>query len=75
MLTVFEDADRDPTLIDRGALNFVIVGAGATGTELAEALMADLINDTMPDQYPRPGREPCHRAGGRSRGRRAQRIL
>ncbi len=50
VLTVFEDADRDPTLIERGALNFVIVGAGATGTELAGS-MADLIRDTMPDEY------------------------
>jgi NADH dehydrogenase len=50
MLTVFEDADRDPTLIEQGALNFVIVGAGATGTELAGS-MADLIHDTMPDEY------------------------
>jgi NADH dehydrogenase len=50
ILTVFEDADRDPTLIDRGALNFVIVGAGATGTELAGS-MADMINETMPVEY------------------------
>ena len=50
MLTVFEDADRDPTLIERGALNFVIVGAGATGTELAGS-MADMIHETMPDEY------------------------
>ena len=50
MLAVFEDADRDPALIDRGALNFVIVGAGATGTELAGS-MADMINDTMPEEY------------------------
>jgi NADH dehydrogenase len=50
MLVLFEDADRDPTLIDRGALDFVIVGAGATGTELAGA-MADMINDTMPEEY------------------------
>lgn len=50
MLTVFEDADRDPALIDQGALNFVIVGAGATGTELAGS-MADMINETMPDEY------------------------
>ena len=50
ILTVFEDADRHPELIDRGALNFVIVGAGATGTELAGAL-ADLINETMPIEY------------------------
>ena len=50
MLTVFEDADRDHSLIERGALNFVIVGAGATGTELAGAL-ADMINETMPAEY------------------------
>ena len=50
ILALFEDADRDPGRIDRGALNFVIVGAGATGTELAGS-MADMINDTMPDEY------------------------
>jgi NADH dehydrogenase len=50
MLTVFEDADRDPTLIDQGALNFVIVGAGATGTELAGS-MADMIHETMTEEY------------------------
>ena len=50
ILTVFEDADRNPKLIDEGALNFVIVGAGATGVETAGAL-ADLINDVMPDRF------------------------
>jgi NADH dehydrogenase len=50
MLAAFEDADRDPALIDRGALNFVIVGAGATGTELAGS-MADMINETVPEEY------------------------
>jgi len=50
ILTVFEDADRDPSLIERGALNFVIVGAGATGTELAGA-MGDMIQETMPVEY------------------------
>jgi NADH dehydrogenase len=50
ILTVFEDADRDPALIEQGALNFVIVGAGATGTELAGA-MADMINETMTVEY------------------------
>jgi NADH dehydrogenase len=47
---VFEDADRNPKLLDRGALNFVIVGAGATGVETAGAL-ADLINDVMPGRF------------------------
>jgi NADH:ubiquinone reductase (H+-translocating) len=50
ILAVFEDADRDRSLIDQGALNFVIVGAGATGTELAGAL-ADMINETIPAEY------------------------
>jgi NADH:quinone reductase (non-electrogenic) len=50
ILAVFEDADRDPSLVDRGALNIVIVGAGATGTEVAGAI-GELIRDVMPSQY------------------------
>jgi NADH dehydrogenase len=50
ILALFEDADRSPGLIDRGALNFVVVGAGATGVEVAGAL-ADLIHDTMSVEY------------------------
>ena len=45
-----EDADNDATLIDRGALNIVVVGAGPTGVETAGA-MADLVNDVMPKRY------------------------
>jgi NADH dehydrogenase len=37
ILAMLESADRDPSLIDKGALNFVIVGGGATGTEMAGA--------------------------------------
>ncbi len=37
ILAVLEAADRDPSLVDKGALNFVIVGAGPTGTETAGA--------------------------------------
>lgn len=51
ILQVFEDASRDQSLLDRGALNFVIVGAGPTGVEMAGAL-ADLIRDTMTAEYP-----------------------
>jgi len=51
VLAVFEDADRDPGLVDKGALNFVVIGGGPTGTELAGAL-ADMINLTMPREYP-----------------------
>src|SRR3954469_816603 len=50
ILGVFEDADRDPALLDQGALNFVVVGGGATGVEIAGAL-ADLIADTMSIEY------------------------
>jgi len=37
ILAMLESADRDPSLIDRGALNFVIVGGGPTGAEMAGA--------------------------------------
>ena len=50
VIGVFEDADRHPELIDEGALNFVVVGGGPTGVELAGAL-ADLIRDTMTSEY------------------------
>jgi NADH dehydrogenase len=50
ILAVFEAADSDPSLIDQGALNFVVVGGGPTGVELAGAL-ADLLHDTMTDEY------------------------
>jgi NADH dehydrogenase len=50
ILAVFEEADRDQSLIERGALNFVVIGGGPTGVELAGGL-ADLIHDTMTGQY------------------------
>ena len=50
ILAIFESADRDPTLIKEGALNFVVVGGGPTGTEIAGAL-ADMIDDTMKSEY------------------------
>jgi NADH dehydrogenase len=50
VLTVFEDADRDPSVVEKGALNFVIIGGGPTGTELTGAL-ADMINFTMSREY------------------------
>jgi NADH dehydrogenase len=50
ILGVFEEADRNPSLIAQGALNFVVVGGGPTGVEVAGAL-ADLIHDTMTAQY------------------------
>lgn len=50
VLGMFEDADRDPKIVEDGALNFVIIGGGPTGTELAGAL-ADMINLTMTREY------------------------
>ena len=38
VLTLLESVDREPSLVAEGALNFVVVGAGATGTETAGAL-------------------------------------
>ena len=50
ILDLFEEADRDAGLIDQGALNFVIVGGGPTGVEVAGAL-AELVNRTMTAEY------------------------
>ena len=50
ILEVFEAADRDASLLDQGALTFVVVGGGPTGVELAGAL-ADLIAATMTAEY------------------------
>jgi NADH:ubiquinone reductase (H+-translocating) len=50
ILAVFEEADREPALIDQGALNFVIVGGGPTGVETAGAL-SDLIHETMVSEF------------------------
>ena len=50
ILAVLESADRDPSLIAKGALNFVIVGGGPTGTEMAGAL-GDMIQLALKDLY------------------------
>jgi NADH dehydrogenase len=47
---MFEQVDRDPALVQRGALNFVIVGGGPTGVEVAGAL-ADMLALTVPAEY------------------------
>jgi NADH:ubiquinone reductase (H+-translocating) len=46
IIAVMEAADRDPSLIKKGALNFVIVGAGATGTEMA-GTVGDAFNHSL----------------------------
>ena len=50
ILALFEEADRDSELIDQGALNFVIVGGGATGVEMAGGL-AEMIHSTVTAEY------------------------
>ena len=50
ILGLFEQVDRDPTLVERGALNIVIVGGGPTGVEVAGAL-GDMIKVTVPGEY------------------------
>ena len=51
VLRNWETADRDPTLVDDGALNVVIVGGGATGVETAGA-MAELYRSNFVKDYP-----------------------
>jgi len=50
MLGLYEQVDLDPSLLDRGALNFVVVGGGPTGVEVAGA-MADMLALTVPAEY------------------------
>ena len=51
VLSRWEAADRDPALVDDGALNVVIVGGGATGIETAGAL-AELYQHNLEEDYP-----------------------
>ena len=51
ILKMFEAVDKNPSLIDDGALTFCIVGGGATGTELAGA-MSELLHAELSDDYP-----------------------
>ena len=50
VLEQFEAADSEPKLVEDGALNFVIVGAGPTGVETAGAL-CDLFYKVLPHDY------------------------
>ena len=51
IIQAFEEADRDPHLVDEGAIDFVIVGGGPTGVEVAGAL-SEMINTTMVHEFP-----------------------
>jgi NADH dehydrogenase len=50
ILGLFEQVDRDPALVERGALNIVVVGGGPTGVEVAGAL-GDMLKVTVPGEY------------------------
>jgi len=52
VLERFEAADADPSLIDGGALTFVVVGGGPTGVEMAGAL-AELVAVVFRRDFPR----------------------
>lgn len=48
----FEAAEADPSLVEQGALNFVVVGGGATGVEIAGA-MSELFEHVLARDYRR----------------------
>jgi NADH dehydrogenase len=51
ILRQFERAAADPRLVEQGALNFVIVGGGPTGVEMAGA-MTELFHRVLPRDFP-----------------------
>ena len=51
ILKTLEAVDKNPGLIDDGALNFCVVGGGPTGVELAGALV-ELYRDELKEDYP-----------------------
>jgi NADH dehydrogenase len=51
ILKLFEAVDKNPALVDDGALNFCVVGGGPTGVELAGALV-ELLYAEMKADYP-----------------------
>jgi NADH dehydrogenase len=52
VLNCFEDTERDPALVDGGALTVVIVGGGPTGVETA-GMLAELFTKVLPKGYRR----------------------
>jgi NADH dehydrogenase len=51
VLERWQAADRDPSLVEDGALNVVVVGGGATGIETVGAL-AELYRSNLAKDYP-----------------------
>ena len=56
VLRRWEAADRDPSLIEDGALNVAIVGGGPTGVESAGALI-ELYRHELAEDYPKVAEE------------------
>jgi NADH dehydrogenase len=56
ILERWEAADRDPNLIEDGALNIVVVGGGPTGVETAGAV-AELYRGNFAKDYPEVDKE------------------
>lgn len=51
ILKKLEEVDKNPALVDEGALTFCIIGGGPTGTELAGA-MSELLHTELKADYP-----------------------
>src|SRR5208282_1885410 len=51
VLKTFEAVDKNPALIEDGALNFCVVGGGSTGVEVSGAL-AELLHSELKQDYP-----------------------
>jgi NADH:quinone reductase (non-electrogenic) len=51
IIQAFEEADRDTRLANDGAIDFVVVGGGPTGVEVAGAL-SEMIDTTMAHEFP-----------------------
>src|SRR6185369_5401484 len=56
VLERWEAADRDPSLVEDGALNVVVVGGGPTGVESAGAI-AELYRGDFEKDYPSVSQE------------------
>ncbi len=66
VLRKWEAADKDPSLVDDGALNVVVVGGGPTGVESAGAL-AELYTGDFAADYPSRAAGEGARHAGRGR--------
>lgn len=59
LLERWEAADRDPSIVEDGAVNVVIVGGGPTGVETAGA-MAELYRADFARDYPSLSQDEAH---------------